>query len=85
MNINKPLAVAALCAAALLSGCGGGGDDNSTPPATQQVPATVNMSVAAFIDYLTTLIASAADTLEPVDVSGITPATDDTIEPSPVN
>ncbi len=85
MNINKPLAAAALCAAALLSGCGGGGDDNSSPPVTQQVPASVNMSVAAFVDYLTALIASAADTLEPVDVSGITPATDDTIEPSPVN
>ncbi|HEY4065865.1 MAG TPA: hypothetical protein VGM74_03140 [Burkholderiaceae bacterium] len=85
MNINKPLAFTVLCAAALLSGCGGGGDDNPAPPVTQQAPASVNMSVAAFVDYLKALIASSADLLEPVDVSGITPATDDTIEPTPLN
>jgi len=83
--MNKSL-VSLLCAAAvLITACGGGGDDSPAPPATEQVPTTVNSSVSAFIGYLMVLIASAADALEPVDVSAVTPATDDAAEPSPVN
>jgi len=43
------------------------------------------MTVTGFIAYLEALIASMADTLEPVDVSTVTPPTDDTAEPLPVN
>ena len=82
--MNKTL-VSLLCVAAVLTACGGGGDDSPTPPATEQVPTTVNSSVPAFISYLMALLASAADALEPVDVSAVTPATDDAAEPSPVN
>ena len=84
--MNKIL-VSLLCVAAvLITACGGGGDDSpAPPPATEQVPTTVNSSVPAFISYLMALIASAADALEPVDVSAVTPATDDAAEPSPVN
>ena len=83
--MNKTL-VSLLCAAAVLTACGGGGDDNpAPPPATEQVPTTVNSSVPAFISYLMALISSAADALEPVDVSAVTPATDDAAEPSPMN
>lgn len=84
--MNKTL-VSMLCAAALLSACGGGGDDNTstTPSVTEQVPPSVNTSVTSFMGYLVALIASAADALEPVDVSAVTPATDDAVEPDPVN
>jgi len=84
--MNKTL-VSMLCAAALLSACGGGGDDNTstTPPVTEQVPPSVNTSVTSFMGYLVALLASAADALEPVDVSAVTPATDDAVEPDPVN
>jgi hypothetical protein len=84
--MNKTL-VSMLCAAALLSACGGGDDDSTptTPPVTEQVPPSVNTSVTSFMGYLVALIASAADALEPVDVSAVTPATDDAIEPDPVN
>lgn len=81
--MNKTL-VSMLCAAAMLSACGGGDDDN-TPPVTEQVPASVNTSVTSFIDYLKALVVSAADTLEPVDVATVTPATDDAIEPTPID
>ena len=80
--MNKTL-VSMLCAAAMLSACGGG--DDNTPPVTEQVPASVNTSVTSFIDYLKALVVSAADTLEPVDVATVTPATDDSIEPTPID
>jgi hypothetical protein len=76
--------VAAATVAVLLTACGGG-DDDDTPPPTQSVPADVSTSSTSFISYLRALIASAADTLEPVDVSMVTPATDNTVEPTPID
>ena len=81
--MNKIL-VSMLCAAALLGGCGGG-DDDHPPPVTEQVPGSVNTSSMSFIEYLKALVVSVADTLEPVDVGAVTPATDDVGEPTPVN
>ena len=74
-------AVVTLAAAALLAACGG---DPSTPPATSEVPASASQSSTGFIEYLKLLIASAADTLEPVDTSMVTAPTDDTSEPAVV-
>jgi hypothetical protein len=72
-----------LCAAAALTACGGGGDDdNVTPPVTEQVPANASESVGGFIDYLKQLVVASADTLEPVDVSAVTPPADDAAEPT---
>ena len=72
-----------LCAALALGGCGGGGDD--APPVTEQVPAEVGTSVSSLVSYLKALIVAAADMLEPVDVSAVAPATDDTAEPTSVD
>jgi hypothetical protein len=79
--------ILALCAALTLAGCGGGHDDSSSssPPPTAAVPASASTSVAGFITYLQALVASAADMLEPVDVSNVTPPTDETSEPVAVN
>ena len=76
--------VLALCAAAALAGCGGRNDDD-VPPATESVPASASASVTGFIDYLKLLVVASADTLEPVDVSAVTPPTDDTAEPTIVD
>lgn len=76
--------VMAFCAALVLAGCGGG-DDDHTPPVTEQVPGSVNSSSMSFIAYVTALIASAADALEPVSTDAVTPATDDAGEPQPVS
>jgi hypothetical protein len=76
----------ALCTAAALSGCGGGSDTPPPAPAvTSEVPAAASQSVDGFIGYLKALVASAADALEPVDVSAVTPPSDDTAEPSVVD
>jgi Prokaryotic membrane lipoprotein lipid attachment site len=73
-----------LCAVAVLAACGGGGDD-SPPAATAQVPASASASPSGFISYLKLLVASMADTLEPVDVSAVTPPADDTGSPASVD
>ena len=81
--MKKTLLAAAL-AAAVLAACGGG-DNNAPPPPTAQVPASASQSVEGFISYLRDLVASMADTLEPVDTGAVTPPTDDTAEPQKVD
>ena len=73
---------AGLAIAALVSACGG--NNNNDPPATSQVPASASASVDGFIDYLKRLVASSADTLEPVDTALVTAPVDDTREPTAV-
>ena len=75
--------ILAMCAAAALVGCGGGDDD--PPPVTQSVPPGASTSVAGFIGYLKQLVVASADTLEPVDVSTVTPPADDAAEPVSVD
>jgi hypothetical protein len=78
--------VAAIAVAAVVAACGG--SDYVSPPPTSQVPASASQSIAGFIAYLQALVATpvaTADTLEPVDTSMVTPPTDETSEPLPVN
>jgi hypothetical protein len=78
--------VAALGVAAVVAACGGGGESASPfPPATTQVPPSASASTDGFISYLVALVASPADTLEPVDTSGVTPPTDEVSEPQKVD
>lgn len=76
--------ILALASAAALAGCGGGGDDQP-PPATGSVPPSASASSTGFVGYLRALVVSAADMLEPVDVSGVTPPMDDVGEPTAVD
>lgn len=80
----RKILISALSAAAVLSACGGGNDD-TPPPATAQVPESASQSVAGFVDYLKRLVVASADTLEPVDVSAVSPPTDDSAEPAAVD
>jgi ABC-type glycerol-3-phosphate transport system substrate-binding protein len=73
----KKSLVLALCVAAVLAACGGG-DDDAPPAATAQVPASASASAMGLIDYLKLLVSASADTLEPVDLSAVTPPADDT-------
>ncbi|MEO5843658.1 MAG: hypothetical protein ABIQ33_02340 [Caldimonas sp.] len=78
----KKTLLAPLLAALLLGACGG---DYSPPPATSEVPASASQSPAGFIAYLQLLVASVADTLEPVDTSAVVAPADDTGEPTPID
>lgn len=79
------VAVAAMVA--LLSACGGGG--GSAAPVAEVPPAPVvnidiGQSVTALLDYVARLITETSDTSEPIAVTSLTLAADDTAEPSPV-
>ncbi|HEY9238693.1 MAG TPA: hypothetical protein VIP10_07650 [Burkholderiaceae bacterium] len=79
MNKSWVTLALALGASAVLAGCFGGSDD---PPAvTEAVPASASESSEGFVNYVKALVASSADTLEPVDVSAVTPPANDTGEP----
>ena len=80
--IKKSL-LAVCCSTVLLASCGGGDDD--APAVTSQVPAEASTSISGFIGYLQALVVSSADTLEPVDVSSVTPPSDDTSSPAQVD
>lgn len=79
--MKKPF-IASLLVAALMGACGGG---DGPPPATEKVPASAGASVNGFIDYLRELVASMDDTLEPVDVTSLTPPLDNVGEPQTVD
>ena len=81
----KKTLILALGAAAVLAACGSGGGDDTPAPATSQVPASASVSADGFIAYLKRLVVADADTLEPVDVSAVTPPADDTAEPAVVD
>lgn len=83
--MKKSWIVVVSLAAAALSACGGGSDDAPAPAVTQEVPASASASVGGFVAYLEALVASDANTLEPVDVSAATPPSDDAAEPSVIN
>ena len=79
----------ALAVAAALAGCGGGGGGSATPApapaATAEVPASASSSVDGFISYLKALLSSDADTLEPVDVSMVSPLVSEEAPPATVD
>ena len=84
-HVFRPV-LGVLCAASMLAACGGGDEAPPPPPAaTAQVPGSASGSVDGLVAYLKELVASAADMLEPVDVSAVTPPGSETAEPTPVD
>jgi len=82
----RKIALATVAAAGLvLAACGGNSNDgDNTPPVTSAVPDSASQSVGGFIDYLMKLVVSAADMLDPVDVSAVTAPTSETSDPTPL-
>lgn len=81
MKMTFKLLSAALLTSAALAGCGGSGID-VLPESEAKTPSN---SVSALVAYLQDLIATTTnDTGEPIDINGMTLATDDTAEPSEI-
>jgi hypothetical protein len=84
--MNKHLTFATATVVAMLSACGGGnGADTSGTPVTSAVPDSASLSVAGMMSYLVALVAAKGEGLEPVDVSAVTPPTDNMIEPQAID
>lgn len=80
-HLNLPGLAALALSAGLLSACGGGGSSSSSSgSASDSVPTTIASSVDALIAFATGLMTD--DTAEPLLLGTVTPATDDTAEPS---
>jgi hypothetical protein len=73
------------CAAACMGGCGGGGNSAGDPTsgmtaasssggAASAVPASVRDSVAGFVSYMQSFVATSDDTVGAMDVSAAAPA-----------
>ncbi len=94
--LNKRKIIAFASALTLVTGlaaCGSSDDDDdggalpSPPPTTppsSEVPPSAGASVAAFIAFLQTLVASSSETAEPLSVGSFTALADDTAEPQPL-
>lgn len=78
MKMTFKLLSVAVLTSAFLAGCGGGGDD---APVAQTPSNSVNALVAFVQDLIAT---STNETGEPIDINGLTLATDDTAEPSAI-
>jgi hypothetical protein len=76
-----------LCACAVLSACGSSKDnkDDGSPLTTSptvRVPDSASASISGLFSYLSALVGVADETSEPLDLTSVTPPTDDGIEPS---
>ena len=82
LKFNSKLMTVAALSAMLLAGCGGsssGGDvsGGGTPPA--------NQTITDVFGFINQLIATNDANSDPIDINGLTLATDDTSEPTIVN
>ena len=76
-KLNSRPMLAAMLAAALLAACGGGGGASIGPAAG------AGQSVTVTLDFIRSLIANDGENSDPVDISALTLAVDDSTEPSP--
>ena len=77
-KLNSKLLLVAGLTALLMAGCGGGGGGGFNA-------GNISQSTSALFAYITDLIAGTSDMSEPVDINGLTLATDDAAEPTPLN
>ena len=79
MKFNSRLMAGGALIAMLLAGCGGSsGGGGVTPP-------VVNQTITDVFGYISQLIAGNDANSDPIDINGLTLATDDTSEPTALN
>ena len=86
LKFNWKLVTTAALSAMLAAGCGGsnsGGIADGSGGGVTQPPA--NQTITDVFGYINQLIASTDANSDPIDINGLTLATDDTSEPTVVN
>ena len=82
--MNKKLSFAVLASIVMLLAACGGSNDNRHDEQDVTVPESANQGTEGFVAYLTRLVQSSADLLEPVDIGGLSTSTPEQEEPAPV-
>lgn len=90
---NAKLLASAALSALLLAGCGGGGGGIGGtggvvgPPVVDGGPPAPSMeqTITNVFAFISNLIASKGENTDPIDINGLTLATDDNSEPTPLN
>lgn len=80
LKLNSKLMTVAALSAMLLAGCGGSSNSvvgGGVPPG--------NQTITDVFGYINQLIATTDANSDPIDINGLTLATDDTAEPTVVN
>lgn len=85
---NAKLLAGAALSALLLAGCGGG-DGVFSPPVADATPTaptepTMAQTVSDVFAFISNLISSNGENSDPIDINGLTLATDDTSGPQPL-
>lgn len=84
-KLNSKLVLTATLTAALLAGCGGGGDSSDGQGGGLSLtPSDTSQNIASVFDYISRLIANNGENTDPVDINGLTLATDETSSPTPL-
>ena len=83
IKFNSKLMTVAALSAMLLAGCGG--SSNSVVDAGGGGVPPGNQTITDVFGYINQLIASTDANSDPIDINGLTLATDDTAEPTVVN
>jgi hypothetical protein len=86
-NFPSKLAGMLLVTTAALAGCGGSSGSATVEPTPTPTPTPapdIGQSVTALIDFVSRLITDSGENTEPIAITTLTLATDDTAEPATV-
>ena len=86
LKFNSKLVTTAALSAMLAAGCGGSSSGGIADGSGGGVtPPPANQTITDVFGYINQLIASSDANSDPIDINGLTLATDDTSEPTVVN
>lgn len=85
VKLNSRFMTVAALSAMLLAGCGGSSSSVVDAGGGGVTPPPANQTITDVFGYISQLIATADANSDPIDINGLTLATDDTAEPSVVN
>lgn len=85
LKFKSKLMAGAALSALLLAGCGGSGGGSDVVTGGGAPPPVANQTINDVFAYINQLIAGNDANSDPIDINGLTLATDDTADSTPVN
>ena len=85
LKLNSKLMAGASLSAVLLAGCGGSGGGEVSCGVGGGTPPVMEQTISNVFDYISQLIANNDANSDPIDINGLTLASDDNSDPTLVN